>query len=93
MHDGYLDEFEKAKKEYDVLYDVFTKVSEMPKKKPAEDFEGVFEEVLPEDLKDTFKEKMESLEAEEAKVPTEAVEGQQVVTIEPRSRPFEWFFR
>ena len=29
----------------------------------------------------------------EDKVPTEAVEGQQVVTIEPRSRPFEWFFR
>lgn len=29
----------------------------------------------------------------EDKVPTEAVEGQQVVTIEPRSRPLEWFFR
>ena len=29
----------------------------------------------------------------EDKGPTEAVEGQQVVTIEPRSRPLEWFFR
>lgn len=29
----------------------------------------------------------------EDKVPTEALEGQQVVAIEPRTRPFEWFFR
>ena len=26
-------------------------------------------------------------------VPMEALEGKQVVTVEPRSRPFEWFFR
>lgn len=29
----------------------------------------------------------------EDKVPTEALEGQQVVAIEPRTRPLEWFFR